>query len=247
MNRLFLPKSISGTMLCILLAGFLAAGMCVDIIDNSSAFAATQPQQQASGGFLSDVCGAADATDKAVSAGDKIRLATRVGNRLADSSNRAKLERMVGRILKKDTPLSKLVKNVTKYFGLISKALEIMNAWEKDGVAGGVSRALRIALAEGAKFVGGKAGTAAGVKGGAALGTLLGPVGTVVGGVVGGLLGNWAGESGAEALSNHIFDTYVDQRVQDFINGQVSEEDLAVLRMSGTAAHSQFMPRDFEQ
>ena len=35
--------------------------------------------------------------------------------------------------------------------------------------------------------------------------------------------------------------------VQDFINGQVSEEDLAVLRMSGTSAHSQFLPRDFEQ
>ena len=36
--------------------------------------------------------------------------------------------------------------------------------------------------------------------------------------------------------------------VQQFINGQVSEEDLAVLRMSGTiAAQSQFMPRDFEQ
>jgi len=34
--------------------------------------------------------------------------------------------------------------------------------------------------------------------------------------------------------------------VQQFINGQVSEDDLAVLRMSGTAAQVQFLPRDFE-
>jgi len=34
--------------------------------------------------------------------------------------------------------------------------------------------------------------------------------------------------------------------VQQFINGQVSEDDLAVLRMSGTAAQAQFLPRDFE-
>jgi phospholipid/cholesterol/gamma-HCH transport system ATP-binding protein len=34
--------------------------------------------------------------------------------------------------------------------------------------------------------------------------------------------------------------------VQQFINGQVSEDDLAVLRMTGSAATSQFLPRDFE-
>lgn len=34
--------------------------------------------------------------------------------------------------------------------------------------------------------------------------------------------------------------------VQQFINGQVSEDDLAVLRMSGSVAASQFLPRDFE-
>jgi len=34
--------------------------------------------------------------------------------------------------------------------------------------------------------------------------------------------------------------------VQQFINGQVSEDDLAVLRMSGSVATSQFLPRDFE-
>ncbi|MFQ6036035.1 MAG: ABC transporter ATP-binding protein [Sedimentisphaerales bacterium] len=35
--------------------------------------------------------------------------------------------------------------------------------------------------------------------------------------------------------------------VQQFINGQVSEDDLAVLRMSGTISQTQFLPRDFEQ
>lgn len=34
--------------------------------------------------------------------------------------------------------------------------------------------------------------------------------------------------------------------VQQFINGQVSEDDLAVLRMSGTISQPQFLPRDFE-
>jgi len=34
--------------------------------------------------------------------------------------------------------------------------------------------------------------------------------------------------------------------VQQFINGEVSEDDLAVLRMSGTASQTQFLPRDFE-
>jgi phospholipid/cholesterol/gamma-HCH transport system ATP-binding protein len=36
-------------------------------------------------------------------------------------------------------------------------------------------------------------------------------------------------------------------KVQQFINGQVSEDDLAVLRMSGTISKAQFLPRDFEQ
>jgi phospholipid/cholesterol/gamma-HCH transport system ATP-binding protein len=35
--------------------------------------------------------------------------------------------------------------------------------------------------------------------------------------------------------------------VQQFINGQVSEDDLAVLRMTGSAAAAQFLPRDFEE
>jgi len=35
--------------------------------------------------------------------------------------------------------------------------------------------------------------------------------------------------------------------VQQFINGQVSEDDLAVLRMSGIISKAQFLPRDFEQ
>jgi phospholipid/cholesterol/gamma-HCH transport system ATP-binding protein len=34
--------------------------------------------------------------------------------------------------------------------------------------------------------------------------------------------------------------------VQQFIQGQVSEDDLAVLRMTGSAATVQFLPRDFE-
>jgi phospholipid/cholesterol/gamma-HCH transport system ATP-binding protein len=34
--------------------------------------------------------------------------------------------------------------------------------------------------------------------------------------------------------------------VQQFINGQVSEDDLAVLRMSGPMIQTQFLPRDFE-
>ena len=34
--------------------------------------------------------------------------------------------------------------------------------------------------------------------------------------------------------------------VQQFINGHVSEDDLAVLRMSGSMSQAQFLPRDFE-
>ena len=35
--------------------------------------------------------------------------------------------------------------------------------------------------------------------------------------------------------------------VQQFINGQVGEDDLAILRMTGSAGSAQFLPRDFEQ
>ena len=46
----------------------------------------------------------------------------------------------------------------------------------------------------------------------------------------------------AEHIRNHPHPT-----VQQFINGQVSEDDLAVLRMSGSISQAQFLPRDFEQ
>jgi phospholipid/cholesterol/gamma-HCH transport system ATP-binding protein len=46
----------------------------------------------------------------------------------------------------------------------------------------------------------------------------------------------------AEHIRNHPHPV-----VQQFINGQVSEDDLAVLRMSGTLSQAQFLPRDFEQ
>lgn len=45
----------------------------------------------------------------------------------------------------------------------------------------------------------------------------------------------------ADHIRNHPHPT-----VQQFINGEVSEDDLAVLRMSGTLATSQFLPRDFQ-
>ena len=35
--------------------------------------------------------------------------------------------------------------------------------------------------------------------------------------------------------------------VQQFINGQVGEDDLAVLRVSGAISQAQFLPRDFEE
>ena len=46
----------------------------------------------------------------------------------------------------------------------------------------------------------------------------------------------------ADYIRNHPHST-----VQHFINGHVSDEDLAVLRMSGTMSQAQFLPRDFEQ
>jgi phospholipid/cholesterol/gamma-HCH transport system ATP-binding protein len=46
----------------------------------------------------------------------------------------------------------------------------------------------------------------------------------------------------AEYIRNHPHPT-----VQHFIRGQVDDDDLAVLRMSGTVSQAQFLPRDFEQ
>ena len=46
----------------------------------------------------------------------------------------------------------------------------------------------------------------------------------------------------ADHIRNHPHPT-----VQQFITGQVSEDDLAVLRASGTISKVQFLPRDFEQ
>ncbi|MBN2181178.1 MAG: ABC transporter ATP-binding protein [Sedimentisphaerales bacterium] len=48
-------------------------------------------------------------------------------------------------------------------------------------------------------------------------------------------------DGNAEHIRNHPHPV-----VQQFINGQVSEDDLAVLRMSGSMAQAQFLPRDFE-
>ena len=49
-------------------------------------------------------------------------------------------------------------------------------------------------------------------------------------------------DGNAEHIRNHP-----NPVVQQFIKGQVSEDDLAVLRMSGTIPQAQFLPRDFEQ
>lgn len=46
----------------------------------------------------------------------------------------------------------------------------------------------------------------------------------------------------ADSIRNHAHPV-----VQQFIHGQVSDDDLAVLRMTGAATTSQFLPRDFEQ
>ena len=46
----------------------------------------------------------------------------------------------------------------------------------------------------------------------------------------------------ADYIRNHPNPT-----VQHFIKGQVDDDDLAVLRMSGTISQAQFLPRDFEQ
>ena len=46
----------------------------------------------------------------------------------------------------------------------------------------------------------------------------------------------------ADCIRNHPHSI-----VQHFVKGQVSDDDLAVLRMSGTMSQAQFLPRDFEQ
>ncbi len=48
-------------------------------------------------------------------------------------------------------------------------------------------------------------------------------------------------DGNADYIRNHPHPT-----VQQFIKGQVSEDDLAVLRMSGTMSQAQFLPRDFQ-
>jgi phospholipid/cholesterol/gamma-HCH transport system ATP-binding protein len=50
----------------------------------------------------------------------------------------------------------------------------------------------------------------------------------------------------ADGDADHIRD-HPHPVVQQFITGQVSEDDLAVLRMSGAITASQFSPRDFQQ
>ena len=54
--------------------------------------------------------------------------------------------------------------------------------------------------------------------------------------------GKVVADGDAEHIRNHPH-----PNVQQFINGQVSEDDLAVLRMSGSVSQAQFLPRDFEQ
>ena len=49
-------------------------------------------------------------------------------------------------------------------------------------------------------------------------------------------------DGNVDHIRNHPHPT-----VQQFISGQVSEDDLAVLRMSGTVSQAQFLPRDFEK
>ena len=49
-------------------------------------------------------------------------------------------------------------------------------------------------------------------------------------------------DGNADYIRNHPHPT-----VQQFINGQVGEDDLAVLRASGAISQAQFLPRDFEE
>jgi phospholipid/cholesterol/gamma-HCH transport system ATP-binding protein len=50
----------------------------------------------------------------------------------------------------------------------------------------------------------------------------------------------------ADGDADHVRD-HPHPIVQQFINGEVSQDDLAVLRMTGELARSQFSPRDFQQ
>jgi phospholipid/cholesterol/gamma-HCH transport system ATP-binding protein len=54
--------------------------------------------------------------------------------------------------------------------------------------------------------------------------------------------GKIVADGGAAHIRNHPHPV-----VQQFIRGQVSEDDLAILRMSGTISQAQFLPRDFEE
>jgi phospholipid/cholesterol/gamma-HCH transport system ATP-binding protein len=54
--------------------------------------------------------------------------------------------------------------------------------------------------------------------------------------------GKIVADGNADHIRNHPHPV-----VQQFINGQVSEDDLAVLRMSGSISKAQFLPRDFEK
>ncbi len=54
--------------------------------------------------------------------------------------------------------------------------------------------------------------------------------------------GKIVADGDSERIRNHPHPV-----VQQFIHGQVSEDDLAVLRMSGTISQAQFLPRDFEE
>jgi len=53
--------------------------------------------------------------------------------------------------------------------------------------------------------------------------------------------GKIVADGNADHIRNHPHPV-----VQQFINGQVGEDDLAVLRMSGSVGTSQFLPRDFQ-
>lgn len=53
--------------------------------------------------------------------------------------------------------------------------------------------------------------------------------------------GKIVADGNADHIRNHPHPV-----VQQFINGQVGEDDLAVLRMSGAVGSSQFLPRDFQ-
>jgi len=54
--------------------------------------------------------------------------------------------------------------------------------------------------------------------------------------------GKIVADGDAEHIRNHPHPV-----VQQFINGQVGEDDLAVLRASGAISQAQFLPRDFEE